>query len=48
MDVQLVRRNETRVVITGVSEGQEVALANPTELANKKSGPSSAMKSLSQ
>jgi hypothetical protein len=30
-DVVLVRRNETRVVITGLREGQEVALANPTE-----------------
>jgi HlyD family secretion protein len=48
VDVQLVRRNETRVVITGINEGQEVALANPTELANKKAGPSGAMKSLSQ
>jgi len=35
-DVQLDRRNETRVVITGLDEGQEVALANPTELEKKK------------
>ncbi len=48
MDVTLIRRNETRVVISGASEGEEVALANPTDLANKKSGPSSAMKSLSK
>jgi multidrug efflux pump subunit AcrA (membrane-fusion protein) len=35
-DVQLERRNETRVVVTGIEEGQEVALANPTELEKKK------------
>jgi multidrug efflux pump subunit AcrA (membrane-fusion protein) len=35
-DVTLVRRNETRVVITGLRAGQEVALANPTDLAPKK------------
>jgi multidrug efflux pump subunit AcrA (membrane-fusion protein) len=35
-DVTLVRRNELRVVLTGVSEGQVVALANPTETAKKK------------
>lgn len=35
-DVTLVRRNETRVVITGLREGQEVALANPTENAQPK------------
>ena len=36
-DVTLVRRNEMRVVVTGVGEGQLVALANPTETAKKKS-----------
>jgi hypothetical protein len=35
-DVTLQRRNETRVVITGLNEGQDVALANPTELEKKK------------
>jgi HlyD family secretion protein len=35
-DVVLVRRNETRVVVTGVQEGQAVALANPAELVSKK------------
>ncbi|HEY4360954.1 MAG TPA: efflux RND transporter periplasmic adaptor subunit [Bryobacteraceae bacterium] len=35
-DVALQRRNETRVVVTGIEEGQEVALANPTELEKKK------------
>jgi HlyD family secretion protein len=35
-DVTLVRRNEMRVVVTGVAEGQLVAMANPTEIAKKK------------
>ena len=35
-DVTLVRRNETRVVLTGLRPGEEVALANPTDLAPKK------------
>jgi len=35
-DVALVRRNETRVVLTGLQQGQEVALANPTDAAPKK------------
>jgi HlyD family secretion protein len=38
-DVSLVRRNETRVVITGLEQGQEVALANPAEVNQKKVGP---------
>ena len=36
-DVTLVRRNEMRVVVTGVNEGQLVALANPTDIQKKKS-----------
>ena len=35
-DVTLVRRNEMRVVVTGVDAGQLVAMANPTETAKKK------------
>jgi HlyD family secretion protein len=35
-DVTLLRRNETRIVIAGLSEGQVVALANPADMANKK------------
>jgi hypothetical protein len=46
-DVTLVRRNETRVVLTGLQAGQEVALANPTDAAPKKEkqgkGPLEAM-----
>ncbi len=35
-DVKLVRRNETRVVISGLAAGQEVALANPLEVGKKQ------------
>ncbi len=46
-DVKLLRRNETRVVISGLAEGQIVALANPAERAKKKSqGGKSAIESM--
>ncbi|HEY3824637.1 MAG TPA: efflux RND transporter periplasmic adaptor subunit [Bryobacteraceae bacterium] len=45
-NVTLVRRNEMRVVLTGLNEGQAVALANPTETAKKKATKGSAMQSL--
>jgi HlyD family secretion protein len=35
-DVKLVRRNETRAVISGLNEGLEVALSNPLETVKKK------------
>lgn len=35
-DVTLVRRNETRVVVTGLHAGDEVALANPTDSSQSK------------
>jgi membrane fusion protein (multidrug efflux system) len=47
-DVTLVRRNEMRVVVNGLREGQTVALANPTEVAKKKAGAKSAMQSLAK
>jgi hypothetical protein len=48
-DVKLVRRSESRVVISGLSEGQEVALANPTDQAReKKKGPGSAAAAMSK
>lgn len=34
-DVKLVRRNETRVVISGLAEGQVVALADPLDVTKK-------------
>jgi hypothetical protein len=48
-DVSLVRRNESKIVIQGLPEGQEVALANPAEMAKKKPGTSGGpMSSLSK
>jgi len=46
-DVKLVRRNEARVVVTGLHEGDVVALANPADLSKKTTrGQKSAMQSL--
>jgi len=48
-DVKLVRRSESRVVITGINAGQEVALANPTEQEReKKKGPGSATQAITK
>jgi HlyD family secretion protein len=45
-DVKLLRRNETRAVISGLREGQMVALANPVEMAKKNSGGASPLKAV--
>jgi HlyD family secretion protein len=45
-DVKLARRSEMRVVIEGVTEGQDVALSNPTEMEKKKAASGSALQSL--
>ena len=45
-DVKLVRRNETRAVIDGVTEGQEVALSNPLELAKKADAAANPLQSV--
>jgi hypothetical protein len=37
-DVKMLLRSESQVVLTGLSEGQVVALANPDQ-ATKKKGP---------
>lgn len=37
-DVKLVQRSESRVVITGLSEGQVVAMASPESMQKKKGG----------
>lgn len=39
-DVKLARRSESQAVITGISAGQVVALANPDQQAEKKPGGS--------
>jgi len=40
LDVKLVRRGESQAAITGVTEGQVVALANPDQQTEKKAGGS--------
>lgn len=47
-DVQLVRRSESQVVLTGLREGQVVALANPELEHQNAQTKSSAMKALSR
>jgi len=37
-DVQLVRRSESQVVVKGLKEGDEIALASPDQKEKKKSG----------
>ena len=45
-DVKLVRRGESQAVITGIAEGQTVALASPEQQAGKKTGGGSALQAL--
>src|SRR4029077_3719300 len=45
VDVTLVRRSESEVVITGLKEGQEIAMANPDQAQSKQAG-GGAMQSL--
>jgi HlyD family secretion protein len=47
-DVKLVRRSESQVVLTGLREGQVVALANPSQENQNAQTKGSAMKALSQ
>jgi hypothetical protein len=51
-DVKLVQRSESQVVLTGLREGQVVALANPSQEAQNPQGNAqakgSAMKALSR
>jgi len=50
-DVELVRRSESQVVLKGLAEGEEVALANPTERGNDKDntkGGGGAMKAIAK
>jgi hypothetical protein len=46
-DVTLVKRSESQAVLTGVNEGDEVALSNPAEQA-KPDAKQSATKALSK
>ena len=45
-DVKLVRRSESQVVLTGVSQGQTVALASPDQAAARTGAPASAAKAM--
>jgi len=47
-DVSLVRRSESQAVITGVREGELVALSNPDQVNKPTAGQQSAMQALSQ
>ena len=48
-DVQLVRRGESQVVVTGLKEGEQVALASPDQKAeNKPSGVGNAAKAVAK
>jgi HlyD family secretion protein len=47
-DVKLVRRSESQAVITGLSEGQVVALANPDQQAEKKRGGGGALQAIAK
>jgi hypothetical protein len=45
-DVTLVRRSESQVVLTGISEGDTVAMSNPDQQSKSAAAPQSAMKAL--
>lgn len=47
-DVKLVRRSESQAVVTGLSEGQVVALANPDQQAEKKRGGGGALQAITK
>jgi biotin carboxyl carrier protein len=47
-DVKLLRRNESRAVISGLNEGQYVALANPVEMARKTKITTNPLKAVSK
>jgi len=45
-DVKLVRRSESQVVISGLAEGQVVAMASPEETSRKRGGGGGALNAL--
>jgi hypothetical protein len=45
-DVKLVRRSESQAVLSGVSEGQVVALANPDEIMKRQTARTGALQAL--
>jgi HlyD family secretion protein len=44
-DIKVVRRNESQVVLTGIKDGQVVAMASPDQ-QNKKAGSSNALQAI--
>jgi len=44
-DIKVIRRNESQVVLTGIKDGQVVALASPDQ-QNKKTGSSNALQAI--
>lgn len=47
-DIKLLRRSESRVALTGLTEGQVVALTSPEQVKKEKSAPSGAMKAIAR
>ena len=47
-DVKLVRRSESQAVLTGLNEGDAVAMSNPTQQNNQAAKQQSALKALGQ
>jgi multidrug efflux pump subunit AcrA (membrane-fusion protein) len=47
-DVKLVRRSESQAVLSGVSQGQVVALANPDEIMKRQTTRTGALQALSR
>lgn len=47
-DVQLVRRSESQVIVTGLGENEEVALANPDQKVEKKKSAGDAAKAVAK
>jgi hypothetical protein len=47
-DITLVRRSESQAVISGIKEGEMVAMSNPDQQIKQGGGSESAMKALSK
>jgi HlyD family secretion protein len=45
-DIKMLRRSESQVALTGLSEGQEIALTSPDQVRNPTAAPSGAMKAI--
>jgi hypothetical protein len=45
-DVKMLRRSESQVALTGLSEGRVIALTSPERIRNRRAGPTGAMQAL--